>query len=399
MNRISLAAMAILLLFSGNIAGKDRQLRFIYCSDVHYGLVRDFRGAETGADSVSRAMLSTFTMLESATLPDDGGTGAGEVFGKPDFVICTGDIANRMEDGVQSATESWRQFCRDWSVYFTIGGQSDNAASASGRPGTTGAGDAEEVATECNDKPHLYLVPGNHDISNAIGYPKPLEPETDDASAAGIYHTMTGNGADAGRDDCDDFDYSTDKTHYSFVMDGIRFVFMGMWPDSAMREWYGQETAGDEDIPTLIFTHDPPEADAKHFTNPNGRHDINGIDKFQNLLTDTCLVRTTDRKPKGNWRVLEDFIRDNDEIKAYFHGDMNYNEFYTWHGPDGTVSLPVFRVDSPMKGFESSSDETLLSFIVVTVDTGSGMLTARECLWNTGCRPGIVWGESKTISL
>ena len=50
-----------------------------------------------------------------------------------------------------------------------------------------------------------------------------------------------------------------------------------------------------------------------------------------------------------------------------------------------------------MKGFISSGDETLLSFIVVTIDTGSHTLTARECLWNADGRPGIGWGETATV--
>ena len=113
------------------------------------------------------------------------------------------------------------------------------------------------------------------------------------------------------------------------------------------RNGFDKETAGDKDVPAFIFTHDPPEADAKHFTNPDGKHDI----------------------------------------KAYFHGDMNYNEFYTWKGVDGSISLPVFRVDSPMKGFDSSSDETLMSFIVVTIEPENMRLTARECLgMQTGLR-------------
>ena len=66
---------------------------------------------------------------------------------------------------------------------------------------------------------------------------------------------------------------------------------------------------------------------------------------------------------------------------------------------DGTVSLPVFRVDSPMKGDYSSVDETLLSYIVVTVDAGSRLLTARECLWNPDGAAGIRWGASCTIAL
>ena len=124
------------------------------------------------------------------------------------------------------------------------------------------------------------------------------------------------------------------------------------------RNGFDKETAGDKDVPACIFTHDPPEADAKHFTNPDGKHDI----------------------------------------KAYFHGDMNYNEFYTWKGVDGSTSLPVFRVDSPMKGFDSSSDETLMSFIVVTIEPENMRLTARECLWNADRAPGIKWGATATIA-
>ena len=106
------------------------------------------------------------------------------------------------------------------------------------------------------------------------------------------------------------------------------------------RNGFDKETAGDKDVPAFIFTHDPPEADAKHFTNPDGKHDINPVDRFQNL----------------------------------------------------------FRVDSPMKGFDSSSDETLMSFIVVTIEPENMRLTARECLWNADRAPGIKWGATATIA-
>ena len=338
-------------------------LRFVYCSDLHYGLVRDFRGEEdVPADSVSRAMIASFGLLEKTALPLDGGVGQGQVFGEPEFIVCTGDIANRMQHGVQTASESWTQFCRDWEEYLD----------------------------------RMYLVPGNHDISNAIGYPKPMSPDKDAASAVGIYDMMMSPDTAV---TADNFDYAVHKTHYTFVADSIRFVFVGMWPDSHMREWYSGTVETGEDIPVLLFTHDPPDADAKHFTNPWRPHDINSADKFENLLTDTCSVRSIDRTPKDNWQELERFLSSHPEIKAWFHGDWNYNEFYTWTGVDGTVSLPVFRVDSPMKGDYSSVDETLLSYIVVTVDAGSRLLTARECLWNPDGAAGIRWGASCTVAL
>ena len=387
-------------LFCSHLWAQEREtINFIYCSDVHYGLEREFRGSWTSADSVCRAMIESFRILETTILPEDGGVDEGEIFGKPDFVICTGDIANRMEDGVQPASESWKQFCKDWSSYCTT--------------------DPESYITllkgEMNG-PHcgipLFLVPGNHDISNAIGYTKPMHPKTDPASASGIFNLMMllSQAHDDGDEFHDsllktgdkpnpDFRYAKDKTHYSFVLDSIRFVFMGMWPDSEMREWFAMETAEDDGIPALIFTHDPPEADAKHFTNPWKGHGINGIDKFENLLSDTCSVRYIDRKPKRNWEVLEKFIYRHPEIKAYFHGDKNYNEFYSWTGVEGSINLPVFRVDSPMKGEYSSYDESLLSFIVVSIDPSTGMLTARECLWNKRKEAGLSWGETRTICL
>ena len=62
-------------LFCGCVVAQDGEiLRFVYCSDLHYGIDREFRGAEgVPADSVSRAMLRSFGLLENAVLPDDGG--------------------------------------------------------------------------------------------------------------------------------------------------------------------------------------------------------------------------------------------------------------------------------------------------------------------------------------
>lgn len=280
MKRYLTAAAALFVFLSFTDARGRGYLNFIYCSDVHYGLEREFRGGVVSADSVSRAMIEAFRILEDTPLPDDGGVADGNVYGSPDFVICTGDIANRMEDGVQPASVSWSMFCRDWSGYCIIGDGPDSG----------------------HDRVPLYLVPGNHDISDAIGYTEPLTPERDASSAAGIWnHNMAETPSDT--IPADRFDYSMHKTHYTFVKDSIRFAFMGMWPDSI------------------------------------------------------------------------------------------------WNGVDGSISLPVFRVDSPMKGEYSSEDETLLSFIAVSIDPESRRLTARECLWNSGQAPGVSWGATKTIGL
>ena len=353
-----------ILLWSGlrDAAAQGRILRFVYCSDLHYGLEREFRGGRATSSEVSRAMLEAFPMLEKAVLPEDGGVLAGEAFGEADFVVCTGDIANRMQDGVQTAAESWTEFEQDW----------------------LGALDVP-----------LYLVPGNHDISNAIGYPKGLDPRLDATAATEIYNRAME--PDTLRTAAT-FDYSRDKVHYVVDCGGLRLVFVGMWLDAGMRAWFDREVAADSLTPVFVFTHDPPNADTKHFTNPRGDHSINAADRFENLLADTARARSVEEDATGNWRDLEQFFSRRPMIKAYFHGDKNYCEFYTWTGVDGSIRLPVFRVDSPMKGEFSAGDEALLSFLVATVDMEARRLTVRECLWNTEGRTAVRWGSVCSIS-
>ena len=60
--------------------------------------------------------------------------------------------------------------------------------------------------------------------------------------------------------------------------------------------------------------------------------------------------------------------------------------------------MPVFRVDSPMKGNESGKDEKRLSFQLVSLDTDARKMTVREVLWNVDPKhPAITWGASRTI--
>ena len=99
--------------------------------------------------------------------------------------------------------------------------------------------------------------------------------------------------------------------------------------------------------------------------------------------------------PVREYRRLADFLHTQPTIRAWFHGNTNYNEFYTWQGPDGDLDLPVFRVDSPMKGEVSGDDETLLSFQVVCIDVGARTMTVREYFWN---RTPAVWGDSATVT-
>lgn len=336
-----------------------RQIRFVFVSDLHYGLEREFRGGEASADVVNRAMAEAVRELPGWSFPADGGVGAGERIGRLDFVICGGDIANRMEHGVQTATRSWEEFARTWL--------------AAGMP-------------------PMWLLPGNHDISNAIGYTKPLAPARDPRCAVEIYNrTMQPR-----QPLCDTtFDYRTDRVVRSFVDSGIRFLIVGIWPDSQARVGIDSVLRSDPATPCLLFTHMPPEAEAQRFTNPRGDHSINRTDGFENLICDTCSV-SADRTPRREYRDLARFLREHSAIRAWFHGHTNYNEYYRWTGPDGDLSLPVFRVDSPMKGEYSEADDRTVSFQVVTIDTDTRRMSVRAWEWN---RPIPAWGPMMTVQL
>ena len=136
--------------------------------------------------------------------------------------------------------------------------------------------------------------------------------------------------------------------------------------------------------------------------NPNGAHDVNENDKFENLLGDVYADGPTAAGAAlKEQQAFEQFLKRHPNITAYFHGHSNFNQFYDWTGPEHSVVLHTFRVDSPMKGAVSAADETKLSFQVATVDLASRTLTVRECLWNADpAHPTspLVWGASTTVA-
>ncbi len=368
--KVRIAAVLLLLLTSVFNAADAKIIRFVYVSDSHYGLYRTFRGQQdVSSAAVNHALLEKVNMLPTLALPADGGVGGGTRIGEIDFVVNTGDIANRMEKGVQTAAESWKQFADDWYGFLSVWNSE-------------------------GEKSPLYLLPGNHDASNAIGFPKPMSPKTDATTMAEIYNRMM---KPAVRRTAETYSYATGKVHYSFDYDGVHFVFAGIWPDTKTRRWIDADLDKiNPDEPAILFVHDQPDVEAKHFINPNGSHDLNKTDLFENLLTDTSSVYGKKEIPAKERSALASFLMSHKAIKAYFHGNENYNEFYVWKN-EGQAILPVFRVDSPMKGVYSSEDEKKLSFIFVCIDTDSRLMTVRECLWNTG--DGVEWGESSTVSL
>jgi hypothetical protein len=353
----------------------------VFTSDAHYGITRTkFRGdSNVTGHQVNAAMIRQINTLPILILPEDGGVNSGKAIGYVDYLIQTGDISNRMEIPNQSAAVSWGQFEADYLHKLDLKGND-------GRPAK------------------LLVIPGNHDISNAIGYSKPMKPLTDPTTMVEIYNLMlkpekplTNN----------TYNYATDKVNYSYNIKGVHIEFITLWPDSAERIWMQKDLdTVAKSTPVMIFTHDQPECESKHFTNPLPPHSMTPGNRFENLTAEYYKEGVTASKDDGataiEQRGFVKFLKAHPNIKAYFHGNSNWNEFYKYKGPDNDVSLNVFRVDSPMKGKFSANDETKLSFQLITLDTQNKLLTVRECLWNTSpmdASANTVIGDSITVSL
>ena len=68
MKKYAITAFALTFLVFRTYGGERECLNFIYCSDLHYGLEREFRGGEVSADSVSRAMIGAFRLCSRHNL-------------------------------------------------------------------------------------------------------------------------------------------------------------------------------------------------------------------------------------------------------------------------------------------------------------------------------------------
>jgi hypothetical protein len=285
-----------------------------------------------------------------------------------------------MEIPNQSAAVSWKQFEHDYLQSLTV-------KNSLGAPA------------------QVMMIPGNHDISNAIGYYKPMQPLTDPTSMVSIYNRMMQPKKPLTNAT---YHYPENRVNYSRNIGGVHFMFITLWPDSAQRIWMEQDLAKvPASTPVFIFTHDQPTSEAVHFTNPTPPNRIIPGNKFENLSEEHYKESNSVQEKNNTSTDIEQrgwvkFLKMHPNIKAYFHGNSNWNEFYVYHGPDNDVNLPVFRVDSPMKGKYSAKDETKLSFQLISLDPTSKKLTVRECLWNTdpaNKNAKIVFGDVKTIRL
>jgi hypothetical protein len=352
---------------------------FVLTSDLHYGLNRSsFRGAaNVPAVEVNGALADAINAVPRAMLPADGGVAAGERVGALAFIAVTGDIANRQEAvplRIQPAAVSWAQFEESFARRLSI-------------------------LTQAGTGTPLMVVPGNHDLSNAIGWVGTMIPARDATAMAGIYNRMM-NPAEPRT--ATTWRYPEDTVRVMRDFGGVRCVFFTIWPDSATRAWLERELATvPATMPVFLFCHDQPDIEAKHLRNPNGDHGLNSKDRFENLVGDTLAEGSTvDAPTTREQRALVEFLARHRNVVAYFHGNANWNEFYTWSGPDRAIALNVFRADSTIKGRESGKDERRLSFQVATFDLETRQLTVREFLWNAGATAGRAeWGTTRTVSL
>lgn len=380
-------AVVIIALASGEFAKggelASSAITFVFTSDVHLGINRGkFRGAtNVEARVVSAAMIETINLISKVALPRDDGLHAGRILGAIDFVVITGDLTNRQERlplRIQSASVSWLQFEQ---IFF--GGL--------------------KLLDRAGQPTPLLLVPGNHDVSNAIGHPNGLLPVTDATALAEIYNRMMHPDTPRTKDT---YRYATDKIYYSRDFGGAHCIFLTVWPDRIARAWMTADLKTvPETTPVFLFAHDPPRVDVRHFTSPHSDAGISRRTVFENILGEVYAAASpADESSDSAQRAFAAFLRAHRNIVGYFHGHSNWHEYYTWKGPDKNIELHTFRADSPMKGRNSGKDETKLSFQVVVYDVTMNRLTSRECLWNAlpekgGTLAAIAWGESVTINL
>jgi hypothetical protein len=290
-----------------------------------------------------------------------------------DALVITGDIANRMEVGIQTATKSWAEFKTVFIDSLHL------------------------LKANTNAKATLFVVPGNHDMSNAIGFHRPMNPKKDPASMLGIYNLMFP------QNQVLKFDSSLNRIHYSKDIKNVHFIFLSLYPDSAERVWMEQDLKKVSiSTPVLLFAHSIPEVEPRFFENPNGIHDINEEDKFENLVPE----RYKDGKDvKGETTIEQvaftNFVKKHPNIKVYFHGHENFTQYYTYQGPNKDINLQCIRTDSPMKGRASAKDESKLAFELVSINTNTGMLTVREVLWNANVNSNktFQWGISNSMNI
>jgi len=415
----------------GNFAAKlvNEVVNFIYTSDNHYGIVRPiFRGAyNVGGQTVNEAMIARMNTLPTQVFPNDGGVAAGQTVGQVDFLMDTGDIANRSESSSIAAISSLSYL--GTTVNYPGQGSYNSPKSADTWSqwqhdflGDTNTGHtAGGLLTLTNSQGQgipVFLSPGNHDVSDAIGMSGAGKitalGNVDATSFVQIYNRMTpysGKAPISTNVFANPADYANVnlQVNYSFNVGGTHVMCVNMFPDKNILNWMSNDLANvAASTPVLLFCHAPlnmAATETKVFGYPANAasltKDTAGDIPFSlnNTNTSTSYVDMNAAK-----QYVADWLIAHPNVRALFSGHDNFNGATNWNGqdPNGALIAPrdaawpgveLFRVDSPMKGDESGvsvttgpltgvGDETKLSFQVYSYDIATRRLTEREFLWN-----------------
>jgi 3',5'-cyclic AMP phosphodiesterase CpdA len=350
-------------------------VQFIITSDVHFGHIRTAAIADTNnpgtttkdAVLINRMMVQSLNQMSELTVPNDGGVGAGAKVGPIDFVALTGDIATRFEAtgqaAVQKSAVSYAQFTAEYLNKLTLKNKAGNPTK-------------------------FLLAPGNHDVSNAIGYPAIPAANVDGTSMIELltvaqpgvtvpavydrafYNVKNAAGA------------WVNKPNYAIDVGGIHFISLTIWPDSGNRKWVDANLASVPlTTPVMLFMHDYPDLDPSHLA------DASGVISTARQAVASDVVDASEASSTTvtdvEQRAMVAWLKTHPNIIAYFHGHTNYNEMWDYSGPDHDITLKCFRIDSPMKGAitQNAGNENLLSYQIASVDTTSKKMTVREIRW------------------
>src|SRR6185503_2144905 len=128
------------------------------------------------------------------------------------------------------------------------------------------------------------IGPVSHDSANARGDARVGKPSSDRTAGGNICNLMLKPQrplTTAG------YNYATDKINYSRNIKGIHLMFITLWADSAERIWMQKDLdTVASNTPVIIFTHDQPECEAKHFTNPLPPYNMTPDNHFENLTAE-----------------------------------------------------------------------------------------------------------------
>jgi len=393
-------------------------VNFIYTSDNHYGIVRPiFQGGfNVPSQTVNEAMIDKMNVLPGLSFPSDGGLGAGQNIGHIDFLVATGDFANRSESQSAIAANHSLSYLGNTVDYpgnpaytapvsSVTWGQFQSDYLGDANTGNLAGGRLTLQDASGNGIP-VFLSPGNHDINDAIGMSgKIASANVDPTSFVQIYNRMAkynGKSAISASVFTPSANYTNYLINYSVDIGNVHFAFVNMFPDHNIQQWLNADLAKiPTTTPVFLFSHAPlnmAASETKIFGDPSAPTSSAAADIPFRLAGSNSPTSYADMNAAK--QDVAEWLMSHPNVKALFSGHDNFNGATLWNGQDPNGNListndsqwsgvQLFRVDSPMKGDVSGvsaangiGDETKLSFQVYTLDTGSGMLTEREYLWN-----------------